>query len=73
MRYQLLVARKQAGYTQEQIASMLEIPQYKYSKIECGKQVHVDVVLADAIARLLNTSIEELFLSSYSQKMRKEG
>ena len=71
MRLELLVARKRAGLTQQQIADRLKIPRYKYSKIECGSQKNVNVDTANAIAQSLNVSIEDIFLPSDAQKMRK--
>lgn len=68
MRERLLLARKKAGKTQQELASLLNIPRYKYSKIENGDQKNVDVVLANLIASALNASVEELFLPSCSQK-----
>ena len=43
MRLELLVARKRAGLTQQEIAEKLGIPRYKYSKIESGGQKAVSV------------------------------
>jgi len=71
MREQLLLARKRAGLTQQELASMLKIPRYKYSKIENGDQKNVDVVLAGSIALALGSTVDTLFLPASSQKMRK--
>lgn len=71
MREQLLLARKRARLTQRELASMLHIPRYKYSKIESGDQKNVDVVLAGSIALALNSTVDVLFLPEHSQKMRK--
>ena len=71
MRLELLVARKRAGLTQQEIAEKLGIPRYKYSKIESGGQKAVSVETANDIARLLNVTIEEIFLPVDAQKMRK--
>ena len=50
MRFELLRSRKNAGMTQQQIAEHLEIPRYKYSKIENGSQKTVDVEMARSTA-----------------------
>lgn len=70
MRLELLIARKRSGLTQREIAEKLQIPRYKYSKIECGSQKNISVDIANAIAQLLNVTIEEIFLPSNAQKMR---
>ncbi len=71
MREKLLLARKRAGMTQRELALLLKIPRYKYSKIESGDQKNVDVVLANSIAAVLGSTVDELFLPANSQKMRK--
>lgn len=71
MREKLLLARKRAGMTQRELSLMLKIPRYKYSKIENGDQKNIDVVLANLIATALNSTVDDLFLPTNSQKMRK--
>lgn len=73
MREKLLLARKRAGLTQQKLALLLKIPRYKYSKIESGDQKNVDVVLANSIAAVLGSTVDEIFLPNNSQKMRKKN
>ena len=73
MRFELLKARKKAGLTQEKIAQLVGITQDKYSNIETGKQVIVDAVLAYEICKVLNASMEEIFLNSNEYKLRKKS
>lgn len=73
MREKLLLARKKAGMTQCELALLLKIPRYKYSKIESGDQKNIDVVLANSIAAALDSTVNELFLPTDSQKMRRKN
>ena len=71
MRFELLRARKNAGMTQQQIAERIGIPRYKYSKIENGSQKSVDIDMAKTIARAFNVGLDDIFLPSDAQKMRR--
>lgn len=61
MSSKLLIARKEVGLTQEQVASAIGIDRSAYSRIENGIQKpSVDVALKIAI--LLGKKVEEIFL-----------
>lgn len=59
MKNNLKVARKAAGYTQEQVALILNSAQYQIYKYETGKQ---DITLQKAtqLAELYNVSLDYL-------------
>lgn len=59
MQYNLKVARIEAGYTQEQVALIINSAQYQIYKYETGKQ---DITLAKALqlAELYNCSLDYL-------------
>ena len=71
MRLNLLVARKKIGLTQRQLAEKVGISLDKYSNIETGRQLTVDVELAADIARALSNNDNRLFLRDNSYKIRK--
>ena len=71
MRLNLLVARKKTGLTQRQLAEKVGISLDKYSNIETGRQLTVDVELAADIARVLSNNDNRLFLRDNSYKIRK--
>lgn len=71
MRLELLVARKKAGMTQEQVATAVGIERTVYTRIELGKQTpSVDVAMA--IARVFNKRVEDIFLPSNVDKIHNE-
>lgn len=70
MRLNLLVARKKARLSQRQVAEQSGISIDKYSNIENGRQLIVDVELANIIARILKNRDDDLFLQDNSYKLR---
>lgn len=71
LRFELLKARKKAGLTQQEISRIVGITQDKYSNIETGKQINVDVVLAYEINQSIKGSFEKIFLNKNEYKIRK--
>jgi putative transcriptional regulator len=61
LRRKLLEARKEAGFTHEKIAQELGISRAHYTHIELGTR-NPSLELAVEIARLLNKSLDEIFL-----------
>lgn len=72
MRLNLLVARKKTGLTQRQIAEKVGISLDKYSNIENGRQINVDVVLAAKIKDVVQCKEDSLFLIENSYKIREK-
>ena len=72
MRLNLLVARKKTGLTQRQIAEKVGISLDKYSNIENGRQINVDVVLAAKIKDVVQCKEDSLFLIENSYKVREK-
>lgn len=71
MRLELLVARKKAGMTQEQVANAVGIERTAYTRIELGKQMPpIDVAMA--IAKVLNKRVEEIFLPENVDILHKD-
>ena len=71
MRLNLLVARKKAGLTQRQVADRAGISLDKYSNIEIGRQINVDVNLASEIKKAIHGNDDSIFLIDNSYKIRK--
>ncbi len=71
MRLNLLVARKKAGLTQRQVADAVGISLDKYSNIEVGRQINVDVNLAIEIKKAVRCKDDSIFLIDNSYKIRK--
>ncbi|MDD4334797.1 MAG: helix-turn-helix domain-containing protein [Desulfotomaculaceae bacterium] len=63
MRKVLIQKRKGAGFTQESIAIRLNISLSFYRKIEQGSR-NPGLELAQNIAKLLRTTVEEIFFES---------
>lgn len=72
MRLNLLVARKKAGLTQRQVADRAGISLDKYSNIEIGRQINVDVNLASEIKKAIHCNDDSIFLIDNSYKIRKK-
>ena len=71
MRLNLLVARKKAGLTQRKVAETVGISLDKYSNIEVGRQINVDVNLAKEIKKAVRCNDDSIFLIDNSYKIRK--
>ena len=71
MRINLLVARKKTGLTQRKIAEMVGISLDKYSNIETGRLLTVDVSLAAKIKQAVRCNDDSIFLIDNSYKIRK--
>ena len=72
MRLNLLVARKKAGLTQRQVADKAGISLDKYSNIEVGRQLNVDVNLATEIKKAVECKEDAIFLLDNSYKIRNK-
>ena len=72
MRINLLVARKKTGQTQRQVAEKVGISLDRYSNIETGRQLNVDVVLAASIKKAVKCDDDSIFLIDNSYKIRKK-
>jgi transcriptional regulator with XRE-family HTH domain len=71
MRINLLVARKKTGLTQREVAENAGITLDRYSNIETGRQLNVDVTLAAKIKSAVRSDDDSIFLIDNSYKMRK--
>ena len=60
MKNKLKIFREKKGFTQVQVAEKAQISERGYQYIEAGKRVP-SVVIAQRIANVLNSSVEELF------------
>ncbi|KJR47389.1 hypothetical protein UF75_2233 [Desulfosporosinus sp. I2] len=69
MRTALYSARKKAHLTQEQVAERVGVDRTVYNKIERGKIKNVPVELALKIAKVVDGSINTIFLISDSHEM----
>ena len=72
MRTELYSARKKAGLTQEQVAEKVGVDRTIYNKIERGKIKNVTVALALEIAKVVDGSINEIFLISDSHVVHRD-
>lgn len=61
MKNRLEELRKDRGYTQEQLADMLEVSRQTISSLESGRY-NPSILLAIRIARLFNESVERVFI-----------
>lgn len=59
--------RKERGYTQQQLADVLEVSRQTINAIEAGK-FNPSVILAIKISRLFQRSIEDIFIYKEEDK-----
>lgn len=67
MKNNLKIIRLKRGFTQVQVADKARMSERGYQYIESGKRTP-NVYIATKLAKALNTTVEELFPLSVSQK-----
>ena len=72
-KHKLKEQRKLLGYTQQKVSELTKIERTRYTKIENGNIQRISLADASAIARALNTTIEELFSEETQGDLPRTG
>ena len=73
IRHKLKAARNSLNLTQENMEQLTGIERSRYTKIENGNIQRISLADASAIARALNTTIEELFSEETQGELPRTG
>ena len=73
IRHKLKAARNSLNLTQENMEQLTGIERSRYTKIENGNIQRISLADASAIARALNTTIEELFAEETQSDLPRTG